>query len=216
MTTRSLARWSTLAAFVAAGGCAGFGSPTFVAPGEGYDVTFKVADNKLRIRAISIDGQVACEPTAEGEGRPSCEDGFQTRLSPGRHYLQIQVTQPGETGHKDAEERLTFEAEGHYVCEVSERFVETKSTAVDQVGFSEPTVACRIATASELGGDEVEAAADEAEAGDEAAAEGGETEPPAEEGGDEADEGGDEAADEGGEAPADAPSSTDAPATPPS
>ncbi len=149
MTTRRLARWSTLVGWLGAAGCAGFGNPTFVPPGEGYDVSFDVTDAKLRIRAISIDGQVACEPTAEGQGRPPCARGFETRLSPGRHYLQIQVTMPGETGHKDAEERIVFEAEGRYLCEVSERFVETHHTAVESVGFSEPTVACRVVTAAE-------------------------------------------------------------------
>lgn len=157
MTTRKLGALSTLILAMGAAGCAGFGNPTFVPPGEGYEVVFKVVDKKLRIRAISINGEVACEPAAEGNDRPVCEDGYSTRLSPGRHYLQIQVTQSGESGHKDAEERILFEAEGRYLCEVSERFVETGHTAVEQVGFKEPTVACRVVAAGELEGDAGEA-----------------------------------------------------------
>jgi hypothetical protein len=142
-------------------GCAGLLAPAHVAPGEGYEVEFSTAEPKLRIQAIAIDGAVACEPAAEGEGRPECEVPFVTRVTPGRHYLQIQVTKRSEGGHKDAEERIGFDADGRYACVVSEHFVTTGKTAIEEFGFPEPIVECRVLDAKPKPMPEAEPEADE-------------------------------------------------------
>jgi hypothetical protein len=147
---------SSLLTFVA--GCAGMTSSSQLGPGEGYEVVFSTVDPKLHIRAISIDSEVLCEPASEAQGRPECGETFTTRVAPGRHYLQIQVTKPGETGHDDAEQRIMFESAGRYACEISEKFVTTHKTAVDESGFPEPIVECRVLPVADV------SAADEAAA----------------------------------------------------
>lgn len=124
--------------------CAGVTSPTHLPPDAGYGVTFSTAEavQRLQLRAVAIDGHMACEPEAEGNGNPACGEAFTTRITPGRHYLQIQVIRPGESGHVDAEQRVAFEAEGHYQCVVRDVFTKTKSTAIDDLGYPEPHVEC--------------------------------------------------------------------------
>jgi hypothetical protein len=115
-------------------------------PAAGYDVTFSTAQavQRLRLQTVMIDGAVVCEPEAEGNGHPTCDEIVTTRVAPGKHYLQILVSRPGETSRDAAEERVTFEAEGAYACVVRDVFTTTKSTAVDEMGYPEPQVACEV------------------------------------------------------------------------
>lgn len=128
--------------------CAGVGG-RHEPPQAGHDVTFSTARavQRLRLQTVMIDGAVVCEPEAEGNGHPPCDEVVDTKIAPGKHYLQILVTRPGETNRDAAEQRVTFEAEGSYQCVVRDVFVRTKSGAVGDTGYPEPKVACEVVQA---------------------------------------------------------------------
>lgn len=135
----------SLAALSLVSACAGTGG-RHEPPEAGYDVTFStaVAVHRLRLQTVMIDGAVVCEPEAEGNGHPSCDEVVDTRIAPGKHYVQVLVTRPGETSRDAAEDRITFEAEGHYECVVRDVFTATKASAIQDYGYPEPKVACEV------------------------------------------------------------------------